>query len=367
MTVSFAAPSKKIPAVIITGFLGAGKTTLVRNLLMKAQDKRIALIVNEFGEMGFDGSLVNGCADPDCSADEVVELANGCICCTVADDFLPTMEMLLEREQAPDVIVIETSGLALPQPLVRAFNWPSVKPRVTVDSVVTVVDAPAVAAGKVASDEEAVAAQRAADDALDHESPVEELFADQLTCADLVVLSKADLLNEAELGSVKETIHGRLRDGVEIVAASHGELALDVLLGRDAGAEDDMDLRLSHHEAQHAHDHDHDHDHDHHHHHDHSHDDFESFVLPTRRFSSLEEVKAQVEAAMKVSGVLRIKGSVVVEGKAAPVLVQAVGPRVEAWFAAGSESHSKLVVIGLAGLDKHSVNAALSAFELVSA
>lgn len=164
MTVSFAAPSKKIPAVIITGFLGAGKTTLVRSLLMKAQDKRIALIVNEFGEMGFDGSLVNGCADPDCSADEVVELANGCICCTVADDFLPTMEMLLEREQAPDVIVIETSGLALPQPLVRAFNWPSVKPRVTVDSVVTVVDAPAVAAGKVASDEEAVAAQRAADE-----------------------------------------------------------------------------------------------------------------------------------------------------------------------------------------------------------
>ncbi|SFK72044.1 cobalamin biosynthesis protein CobW [Pseudovibrio ascidiaceicola] len=361
MTVSFAAPSKKIPAVIITGFLGAGKTTLVRNLLMKAQDKRIALIVNEFGEMGFDGSLVNGCADPDCSADEVVELANGCICCTVADDFLPTMEMLLEREQVPDVVVIETSGLALPQPLVRAFNWPSVKPRVTVDSVVTVVDAPAVAAGKVASDEEAVAAQRAADDALDHESPVEELFADQLTCADLVVLSKADLLTEAELAAVKQTIRGRVRDGVEIVSASHGELALDVLLGRDAGAEDDMDLRLSHHEAQHAHDHDHDHDH----HHEHSHDDFESFVLPVRRFASLEEVKAQVETAMKVSGVLRIKGSVVVDGKTAPVLVQAVGPRVEAWFAAGSESHSKLVVIGLAGLDKHSVQAALSEFELV--
>lgn len=363
MTSFFAAPSKKIPAVIITGFLGAGKTTLVRNLLMRAKDKRIALIVNEFGEMGFDGSLVNGCADPDCSADEVVELANGCICCTVADDFLPTMEMLLEREQTPDVIVIETSGLALPQPLVRAFNWPSVKPRVTVDSVVTVVDAPAVAAGKVASDEEAVAAQRAADEALDHESPVEELFADQLTCADLVVLSKADLLSEAELAAVKETIRGRVRDGVEIVAASHGELALDVLLGRDAGAEDDMDLRLSHHEAQHVHDHDH--DHDHHHHHDHSHDDFESFVLPTRRFTSLDEVKSQVEAAMKVSGVLRIKGSVVVEGKTAPALVQAVGPRVEAWFAAGSESHSKLVVIGLAGLDKHGVQSALSTFEVV--
>ena len=359
MTFAFAAAPKKIPAVIITGFLGAGKTTLVRNLLLKAQDKRIALIVNEFGEMGFDGSLVNGCADPDCSADEVVELANGCICCTVADDFLPTMEMLLERDLAPDAIVIETSGLALPQPLVRAFNWPSVKPRVTVDSVVTVVDAPAVLAGKVASDEEAVAAQRAADEALDHESPVEELFADQLTCADLVVLSKADLLSEEELAQVKQTIKARLRDGVEIVSASHGELALDVLLGRDASAEDDMALRLSHHEAQHAHDHDHDHDHDHHHH-DHSHDDFESIVQPTRAFSSIEEVKAQVEAAMRLSGVLRIKGSVQVSGKSAPVLVQAVGPRVEAWFAAGSESHSQLVVIGLAGFDKTAVAGLLS-------
>ncbi|WP_310619629.1 cobalamin biosynthesis protein CobW [Flexibacterium corallicola] len=369
MTPSFsAAPTTKIPAVIVTGFLGAGKTTLVRNLLEKAEGKRIALIVNEFGEMGFDGSLVNGCADPKCSAEEVVELANGCICCTVADDFLPTMEMLLARNPRPDAIIIETSGLALPQPLVRAFNWPTVKPLVSVDSVVTVVDTPAVALGRVASDEEAVAEQRKADEALDHESPVEELFEDQLTCADLVVLNKADLVSDKALEEVKKSLGARLRDAVEIVPARQGDLALEVLLGRDAGAEDDMHARLSHHEAHHAehdHHHDDDHDHDHHHHHDHSHDDFDSTVVSTGSFTNLKDIEESVAKAMAVSGVLRIKGVVRVAGKPAPVMVQAVGPRVEAWFSAGSEMQDKLVVIGLAKFDLEAVKTALKASEPV--
>ncbi|WP_068316250.1 cobalamin biosynthesis protein CobW [Polycladidibacter hongkongensis] len=363
MTSFAAAPKQKIPAVIITGFLGAGKTTLVRNLLRKAQGKRIALIVNEFGEMGFDGSLVNGCADPECSAEEVVELANGCICCTVADDFLPTMEMLLARDPAPEVIVIETSGLALPQPLVRAFNWPTVKPLVSVDSVVSVVDTPAVLAGGVVSDRAALESQRLADEALDHESPIEELFADQLTCADLVVLNKADLVDGQGLAQVKAQLTPRLREAVEVVSAHGGELALEVLLGRDAAAEDDMAQRLSAHEAAHesaqtkvhhqadGHSHGHHHDHDHHHHHSHSHDDFTSSVVAAKSFASLRDVEAQVAKAMAVAGVLRIKGVVRIEGKGAPAMVQAVGPRVEVWFAAGSEMAKQLVVIGLAGFD----------------
>jgi cobalamin biosynthesis protein CobW len=354
MTASPNSPKPKIPATIITGFLGAGKTTLLSNLVREAKGKRIALIVNEFGDMGFDGSLVDGCADPDCAAEDVVELTNGCICCTVADDFLPTMEMLIARDEAPDHIVIETSGLALPQPLVRAFSWPSVKTRVTVDAVVTVVDTAAVAEGRVASDEAAVAAQRAADDALDHDSPVEELFEDQLACADLVVLNKADLVDAAALEAVRARVAARLRPAVEIVTAEKGMLAADVLLGRASAAEDDMDGRKSHHEAQHDHHHDHDDDHDHdhdHHHHDHDHDAFESHVVALPSVASLADLKARVEAAMALPGVLRIKGAVAVDGKPAPAMVQAVGPRVETWFARDARGTGQLVVIGLAGFD----------------
>lgn len=369
----------KIPATIVTGFLGAGKTTLLANLLREAKGKRIAVIVNEFGDMGFDGSLVDGCADPGCAAEEVVELTNGCICCTVADDFLPTMEMLISRTPAPDHIVIETSGLALPQPLVRAFSWPSVKTRVTVDAVVTVVDAAAVAEGRVTGDEAALAAQRAADAALDHDSPVEELFEDQLRCADLVVLNKADLVSDTALVRVRAEVADRVRPAVEIVAAERGRLSADVLLGRLSAAEDDMADRASHHEAHHDHDHDHDddddhdhdhdddhdhdHDHDHHHHQDHRHDEFASHVIPVPVLASLADLETRVAAAMDVPGVLRIKGAAAIAGKAAPALVQAVGPRVEAWFARDARAPGKVVVIGLAGFDLDRVAAVLSRAE----
>lgn len=359
MTTSTLQPGHKIPATIVTGFLGAGKTTLIRNLLQNADGKRIALIVNEFGDMGFDGSLVNGCADPDCAAEEVVELTNGCICCTVADDFLPTMEMLLARDTPPEHIVIETSGLALPQPLVRAFSWPSVKPKVTVDGVVTVLDAAALAEGRIALDEEALEAQRAADEALDHESPVEELFHDQLRCADLVVLNKADLVDADNLAGVRDRISKDVRDAVHIVSSEKGTLPINVLLGRDSAAEDDMAARHEHHHHHHDDDHNHDHDHDDHHHDHHHHDDFESHVLDVSSFDSMKSVEARVLDAMALKGVLRIKGAVAIEGKTAPAMVQAVGPRVETWFAAGAESAGKLVVIGLKGFDLEAVHGLL--------
>ena len=184
----------RVPVTVLTGFLGAGKTTLLRSLLTQADGRRIAVIVNEFGDAGFDGGLVKECAAKACAAGDIVELTNGCICCTVADDFIPTMDKLLSRERPLDAIVIETSGLALPQPLLKAFAWPDVRTRATVDGVVTVVDALALSEGRVTLDEDAVAAQRAADPSLDHDDPIEEVFEDQLACADLVVLSKSDLV-----------------------------------------------------------------------------------------------------------------------------------------------------------------------------
>jgi len=213
----------KIPATVITGFLGAGKTTLVRHVLNNAKGKRIALIINEFGDVGVDRDVLKGCGDEACDETDMVELANGCICCTVAEEFIPTITQLLALDPRPDHIVIETSGLALPQPLVRAFNWPEIKADVTVDGVVTVADAAALASGRFASDEAAVNAQRQSDEMLDHDTPMGELFEDQLVCADLILLNKSDLVEEQKLAEVEAELRKHLRDGVKLVRTQKGE------------------------------------------------------------------------------------------------------------------------------------------------
>ncbi len=251
----------KIPATIITGFLGAGKTTLIRHMLQNAQGRRIALIINEFGDLGVDGDILKGCGDETCREEDVMELSNGCICCTVADDFIPTMEKLLAREDRPDHIVIETSGLALPQPLVRAFNWPGISTQVTVDGVVTVVDGKAVTEGRFAHSVAAVDAQRQLDENLDHETPLSELFEDQIACADMIVVNKTDLLEGAEAEALVGTLRESSRSGVQVVTTSMGKLPVDVLLGQGIGAESDLDSR---HELHHHH-HDHSDEHEHHH------------------------------------------------------------------------------------------------------
>ena len=214
---------RRVPATVITGFLGAGKTSLVRHLLARADGRRLAVIVNEFGELGIDRELLLGCGDAACGEEDIVELANGCICCTVADDFLPTLTRLLDRAAPPEHILIETSGLALPKPLVQAFAWPEIRTRTTVDGVLTVIDAAAVAAGRFADDPDAVARQRAADPALAHDNPLDEVFADQLACADLVILNKTDLVGPARLTALRREIEARLRPGVKLVTARAGQ------------------------------------------------------------------------------------------------------------------------------------------------
>jgi len=342
-------------------FLGSGKTTLIRHMLQNAGGRRIALIINEFGDLGVDKDIVQGCAIEGCTEDDVVELANGCICCTVADDFLPVMERLVERASPPDHIVIETSGLALPKPLIRAFNWPEIKTRVTVDGVISVVDGPALAAGQFASDERAVQAQRDADTAMSHENPLEDLFEDQLHAADMVLLNKADALSDADAQRLVAELTAKLRPGVQVVASSHGNVGVDVLLGLDAGAEDDLDVRHSHHEHHHD-DHD-DHDHDHDHHHDHDHDAFESFIAavpPQRDPAALE---ATLVDLVQRHNILRIKGFVEVADKPARHVVQGVGQRFTRYFdrpwADGEDRAGRLVIIGQAGMDHAAIKAAL--------
>jgi cobalamin biosynthesis protein CobW len=338
---------RRIPATIVTGFLGAGKTSLVRHLIGAAHGSRLAIIVNEFGELGIDRELLRGCGDATCSDDDIVELANGCLCCTVADDFLPTLTKLVERDAPPDHILIETSGLALPKPLVQAFAWPEIRATTTVDGVLAVVDAAALAAGRFADDPSALAAQRAADPALDHDNPLDEVFGDQLACADLVILNKTDLVAPAELARLESEIVARLRPGVRIVATRDGRIAPAVALGIAAAAEDDLAARPSVHDVEGEHDH----------------DDFESFVVSRGPVVDNESFGARLAAAIRAHDILRIKGFVDVPGRDRRQVVQAVGDRVQHYFdrpwATGEPRATRLVVIGKKGLDRTAIAAAL--------
>ena len=338
---------RRIPATIVTGFLGAGKTSLVRHLIGAATGHRLAIIVNEFGELGIDRELLLGCGDENCSDDDIVELANGCLCCTVADDFLPTLTKLIERTAPPDHILIETSGLALPKPLVQAFAWPEIRTATTVDGVLTVIDAAALAAGRFADDPAAVAAQRAADPAVDHDNPLEEVFGDQLACADLVILNKTDLVAPEELVRLTAEITARLRPGVRIITARDGAVAPNIALGLDAAAEDDLAARPSVHELEDEHDH----------------DDFDSFVVTLGPVGAEITFRDRLAAAIRAHDILRVKGFVDVPGRDRRQIIQAVGNRVQHYFdrpwEPGEARATRLVVIGKKGLDRAAITAAL--------
>ncbi|WIY53432.1 cobalamin biosynthesis protein CobW [Devosia sp. YIM 151766] len=341
----------KIPTTVITGFLGAGKTTLVRHMLAHApKGKRIALIINEFGDLGVDKDILAGCGDETCREEDMVELSNGCICCTVADEFIPTMQALLARDDKFDHIVIETSGLALPQPLIRAFNWPEIKAQVTIDGVVTVADAAALAEGRFASDEAAVDARRRQDEMLDHETPLGELFEDQLAVADMVIINKTDLVDPAMLDKVEANIRAELRPGVGIVRAANGHVDVAALLGMGMESEADIANRPSHHEQEHGGE-------------THEHDDFDSFSLTLANIQGKDQLLAIIENAIKAHDVLRLKGFAAVPGAAARLAIQAVGPRVTAYFDRpwqdGEKRETNLVVIGEQPLDRAAIIASL--------
>jgi len=343
----------KIPATVVTGFLGAGKTTLIRHILDHADGKRIALIINEFGDVGVDGEILKGCGDAACRDEDIMELSNGCICCKVADEFIPTMEKLLSRADAPDHIVIETSGLALPQPLVRAFNWPEISTRVTVDGVITVLDGKAVDEGLFAHSPAAVDAQRAQDENLDHETPLSELFDDQIAAADMIVVNKADLM--AAPDALVARLKAQARGGVQVVKSTMGALPLDVLLGQGVGAESDLESR---HEVHH----DHDNENGEHHH---DHDEFETFAVNLGEIADPSAYAQQLAQVIRDHDILRLKGFAAVTGKPMRLAIQAVGPRIDSYFdrpfAPGENRETRLVVIGEAGLDRVAISDQLQA------
>ena len=338
----------KVPCTIVTGFLGAGKTTLVRHVLENADGRRLAVIVNEFGDVGIDGDILKSCGIESCTEDSIVELSNGCICCTVADDFVPALKSLLDRPNPPEHIVIETSGLALPKPLVKAFNWPEIASRVTVDGVVAVVDGAAVAAGRFADDPEAVARQRAGDESLDHDNPLEEVYEDQLLCADLVVLNKADLMSADELKTVVGDIGRTLPKAVKVVEVQNGKVSVSVLLGLGAAAESDLESRHSHHDLEGEHDH----------------EDFDTFVVDVSSCTAPQDIVDRIARATAEHDILRVKGFVEIAGKPMRLLVQGVGARIQHQFdrpwRAGEARRGRLVVIGEKGFDREAIRAVLA-------
>ena len=323
----------KLPVTVITGFLGSGKTTLISHLIQNPGGKRLAVVVNEFGDVGVDGEILKGCAIPDCPAENIMELANGCICCTVADDFIPTIEALMALDPRPEHILIETSGLALPKPLLKAFDWPDIRSRITVDGVIALADAEAVAAGRFAPDVARVDAQRLADDSLDHETPLSEVFADQISCADIILLTKPDLAGAEGVAKAKALIAAEAPRPLPVIEVAEGLVDPRVILGLEAAAEDDLDARPSHHDG----------------HDDHEHDDFESIVVNIPEFADPMDLVARIEALAKEQNILRVKGYASVTGKPMRLLVQAVGARVRHQFdrpwAPGEARQGRLVVI----------------------
>lgn len=319
----------KIPVTIVTGFLGAGKTTLIRHLMANPQGRRLAVLVNEFGSEGVDGGLLKSCADENCPVENIVELANGCICCTVADDFIPTIEALLALPKRPDHILIETSGLALPKPLLKAFDWPAIRSKITVDGVIALADAEAVAAGVFAPEEHAASASVGMHE---HETPLSEVFEDQISCADIILLTKSDLADEAARAKAREVILAELPRTLPVIEVTNGIVDPRVILGLNAAAEDGLDARPSHHDG----------------HDDHEHDDFDSLVIDLPEIADPATLSASIRRLATEQHILRVKGHVAVSGKPMRLLVQGVGARVSTQFDGAwgdAPRASRLVVI----------------------
>jgi len=353
----------KIPVTVVTGFLGSGKTTLLSNILKQSGNKRIAVIVNEFGELDIDADLLRSCP-LDCddegaaavdSGNGIYELANGCICCTVEEEFLPVMKELVARRDDIDHILIETSGLALPKPLVQAFNWPEIKQYCTVDSVITVIDGPAVAAGRFANDTDKVQAQRLADENLDHDPSLQELLDDQLSAADLIVVSKNDLIAPSQRQDVQAVIKAKVPNAVKTIYIQDGEVDLDIIIGIEAAAEDQIEDIHNHHDHHHAHGA----------HHDHAHDHFDSFVLKFAEVDG-EQLQQILQQLLKEHNIYRAKGFAAIPNKPMRQVIQAVGERIDVHFDRMWQIEeprlTQLVVIGK-GLDRNVLEQALKQAE----
>lgn len=284
--------TQPIPVTVVTGFLGAGKTTLLNRILTEQHGKRYAVIVNEFGEIGIDNDLIVG-AD-----EEVFEMNNGCVCCTVRGDLIRVIEGLMKRKGRFDAILVETTGLAKPAPVAQTFFVDAdVREKTQLDAIVTVADAKHLPA-RLEDSEEAV---------------------EQIAFADVVLLNKTDLVSKDELLTLERRIRA-LNPTARLHRMTRGDISLDKIMGLGA-----FDLErvteidphfLPDHDCDTSCDHHHDHDHAHdHHHHERAHDHvaaagITSVSLSTDRLINPEKLLPWLNTYTQERGpdLLRLKG-----------------------------------------------------------
>jgi G3E family GTPase len=329
---------EKVPVTVLTGYLGAGKTTLLNRILSEQHGKKYAVIVNEFGEIGIDNDIVVG-AD-----EEVFEMNNGCICCTVRGDLVRILDGLMRRKGKFDAIIVETTGLADPAPVAQTFFIDeNIGRKTRLDAVVTVADA------------------KWLNDRL-KDAPEAK---NQIAFADVILINKTDLVTPEELSEVEARIRG-INPYAKVHKTQRAKIDLDQVLGRNAfdldrilDIEPDF-LGADDHDHHHHHDHDHGHDHDHHHDHEHSHgglkhyhdEDMQSISLRTDKPLNPDKFFPWVQELVQKEGpsILRCKGILSFKGDDERFVFQGVhmildGDHQRPWKD-GEKRDSRIVFIG---------------------
>ena len=327
----------RIPVIVVSGFLGSGKTTFLRYLI-KNTNKKFGLLINEFGEVGIDGDLIKNCNKcQDKGSEAVIELNNGCLCCTVQDDFVPAIKTLLKLNTGIEVIIIETSGLALPIPLLKALNWPEIRTFIYLDLVVGLVNGETMLNGSPIYDLTEINNQFEQTKIIEHNSSINELFEEQLQVADVVLISRSDLLNEKEFFFIKEKIQEKIGIEVPVLKSINGKINLEFIFNSNIDKRDFNEFMSE------------DNDHD-----DHDHLEIFSESYKSDYFLDKQEFEMEMTKILNSINILRIKGRLWIPDKILPLQIQIVGKKINTWYEEASsdclrrikKSGIELIMIG---------------------